>query len=258
MHALKPGNVRIGSPAHDVGADDFLRSAEACAAALTDSNLRIGARILRAIEATRRVVTTNTNLGIVLLAAPLCRAVQSGSELRAAVERELATLDREDAIDAYAAIRLANPGGLGKSPRHDVHEPPNVTLLEAMHEAAERDTIARQYAEGFRDIFELGVPAWHVGLARLGGEERAATLVFLEFLGKFPDSHIQRKLGAAAANAVTTRAQALLRHCRNGWPQALETELLEWDQVLKRERINPGTSADLTVASILAAKLIEE
>jgi triphosphoribosyl-dephospho-CoA synthase len=259
IRAIKPGNVRVGSSAHDVSADDFLRSAAACAPALTAPNTRIGWRILRAIEATRQVVPSNTNLGIVLLAAPLARAAETSDGLRAGVERELACLDREDAVHAYAAIRLANPGGLGESPRHDVRDEPNVTLLEAMREAAPRDSIARQYAEGFRDIFQLGVPAWHAGLTRLGAEERAATFLFLELLAAFPDSHIQRKLGAAAAQSITDRAIELSRCLKTrGWSESLEAELVEWDQALKRDRINPGTSADLTVASILAAKLLEE
>jgi triphosphoribosyl-dephospho-CoA synthase len=257
VRALKPGNVRVDSPAHDVSANDFLVSAEACAPALCEPRARIGRRIRRAIEATRGVVASNTNLGIVLLAAPICRAAETDFDFRAGVERELAALDREDAVQAYAGIRLANPGGLGESPRHDVREQPNVTLLEAMREAALRDSIARQYAAGFRDIFDLGVSTWHAGLVRLGTEERVATLVFLEFLAAFPDSHIQRKLGAAAAQAVTVRAIEFLRRLQESWSAALEAELLEWDRDLRHDRINPGTSADLTVASILAAKLME-
>jgi triphosphoribosyl-dephospho-CoA synthase len=258
VRALKPGNVHVGSPALDVSAHDFLRSAEACAPALTDPNTRIGLRIFRAIEATRRVVASNTNLGIVLLAAPLARAAETGVGLRAGVERELAALDREDAVHAYAAIRLANPGGLGESPRHDVRAEPDLTLLEAMREAAPRDSIARQYSEDYRDIFELGVPAWRAGLTRLVAEE-AATSVFLQFLAAFPDSHIERKLDATAAQSIRVRGIELSRRLQEGgWSDSLEAELLEWDQALKRDRINPGTSADLTVASIFAAKLLEE
>ena len=75
--ALKPGNVRLGSPAHRMTADDFLRSARASAPVLCAAGARVGMRVWRAIEETHRVVHCNTNLGIVLLAAPLCRAAES-------------------------------------------------------------------------------------------------------------------------------------------------------------------------------------
>src|SRR5450432_2357064 len=104
--ALKPGNVRDGAPFRDMHADDFRRSAAACAALLGATG-RIGATIHAAIAATRRVVHCNTNLGIVLLAAPLCRAAVLDVDLRRGLRSALGSLDRDDAVEAYEIGRAS-------------------------------------------------------------------------------------------------------------------------------------------------------
>jgi triphosphoribosyl-dephospho-CoA synthase len=254
--ALKPGNVRVGVPAHGMDADDFLRSAQACAPALGQRGASVGQRVLEAIGRTQRVVHCNTNLGIVLLAAPLFGAAESGGDLRPALARQLAGLDRGDATLVYQAIRLARPGGLGTRERHDVSSEPQVTLLEAMREAQQRDRIARQYAQGYVDVFELGLPHWRHALARFGDEPWAATYLYLVYLSTWPDSLIERKFGAATAQAVLERA----RQFRSQWSahadlNDIKARLLSWDEELRHAGLNPGTSADLTVATVFAAKL---
>ncbi len=168
----------------------------------------VGERILRAIQATRAVVAFNTNLGIVLLCAPLAHAalvpaVEPG--LRERLRAVLAQLDIEDAELTYRAIRLAQPGGLGSSPRHDVSSAPSVTLLEAMQEARLRDRIAWQYATGFEDVFESGTGLVRAALARWGSTEWAAVAVYLAFLARYPDSHVARKHGDEVAREVVSR-----------------------------------------------------
>ena len=59
----------------------------------------------------------------------------------------------EDAREVYAAIRLANPGGLNDAAEQDVRDEPTVTLHEAMALAKDRDSVARQYADNFSDVF---------------------------------------------------------------------------------------------------------
>ena len=254
--ALKPGNVRIGVPAHGMTADDFLRSAQACAPALSRSGASVGERLLEAIRRTRRVVHCNTNLGIVLLAAPLFRAAEAGGDLRTAVAQQLAGLDRSDAVQAYEAIRLARPGGLGISAQHDVSVEPQVTLLEAMRAAQQRDSIARQYAQGYGDVFELGLSQWGYALARFHDEAWAATYLFLAYLSNWSDSLIERKYGSATAQAVSAQAREF--HSQLSSYSELDdirARLLSWDEQLRGSGLNPGTSADLTVATVFAAKL---
>src|SRR5438067_1134724 len=126
--ARKPGNVHRYRDFEDATYADFLLSAAAIAPVLAGAPRRgIGASILEAVRATRRVIGSNTNLGIVLLLAPLA-AVHEGDDLRAGLTRLLAELDVEDARLVYEAIRLARPGGLGRVAEQDVAEEPTQTL----------------------------------------------------------------------------------------------------------------------------------
>src|SRR5688572_28330228 len=70
--AFKPGNVNLVFGFRDMTAFDLLASAAAIAPVLEQAPLRrVGDTILDCIRATRKVTATNTNLGIVLLLAPL-------------------------------------------------------------------------------------------------------------------------------------------------------------------------------------------
>jgi triphosphoribosyl-dephospho-CoA synthase len=258
LRALKPGNVHDYAGGHGMSVADFEASAEASASAIAAPGLRVGERILEAIGRTRAVVGCNTNLGIVLLAAPLAsaRLADRDGPLRPAVQRVLAGLDRDDAERAFEAIRLAAPGGLGDSPRHDVRDPATVGLREAMAAARGRDRIAEQYADGFADIFDMGVPTLAAATARWGDEAWAASVTYMTFLVAFPDSHVARKCGPAAAQALRRRIAPLAAALAAASdPQSLVPEMLRLDAALKEEGINPGTSADLTVASLLAQRL---
>jgi triphosphoribosyl-dephospho-CoA synthase len=259
LEALKPGNVHRHAPGHGMSTLDFERSAAAAAPSMGDRRLSVGARILAAVEATQEAVGCNTNLGIVLLCAPLAQAVlrrMPEQGFRAALSEVLTALDVVDASLAFQAIRLAAPGGLGSSARHDISEEPSVTLLEAMREAASRDRIARQYVTEFADVFRIGVT--RLGSLRARGlpESWAVTGTYLAFLASFSDSHILRKFGRPSAEAVRQKARELDRRVRAGEStSSLLADLLAFDGVLKSGNLNPGTSADLTVASHFAATL---
>ncbi len=158
----KPGNVSLASPGHGMTATQFIASAQAAAPALFAPQQRVGHRIEAAVTASWAAAGCNTNLGIVLLCAPIAAAVERCSpatSLRHALEAVLADLDRDDAAAAFRAITLAQPGGLGDAPAEDVRRPPTLGLREAMALAASRDSIARQYANGFADLFEIALPA---------------------------------------------------------------------------------------------------
>lgn len=257
LQALKPGNVHVHADGHAMTVADFLASAEASAPHIADPHLPVGRRIEAAVAATRAAVGQNTNLGILLLAAPLAAAAQAGGDLAQSLARVLAGLTVEDAAACYRAIRLAAPGGLGRSGRHDVADEPTIMLRAAMQEAAERDLIARQYANGFADVLGLGVGRLAEGGARGWREPWAVGSAFLGFLGRFPDSHIVRRHGAEVAERVRLKAAALDRDLLAAAEPAERTAaLLAFDAELKRDGINPGTGADLTVASCLAASLL--
>src|SRR5262249_3564043 len=165
-------------------------------------------------------------------------------------------LDIQDASLAFKAIALAAPGGLGTAPRHDVRAPATVTLRQAMAEAAHRDRIAQQYISDFADVFTLGETSLAVALARWAQPKWATLAVYLAFLSAFPDSHVVREHGGAVADEVRRRSEEFRRLLQqSSEPDALVPDLLAWDAALKQRGINPGTSADLTVATLFVHRL---
>jgi triphosphoribosyl-dephospho-CoA synthase len=259
LDAPKPGNVHRFASGHGMTVADFERSAEAAAPAIADPRPGCGRRVLAAVRATRHAVGLNTNLGILLLCAPLAEAfLVEGARprLEAATRRVLAALGVDDARAVFEAIRLANPGGLGRAERYDVAEDPVVGLGEAMRAAAGRDRIAWNHVNGFADIFERGLPWWRGARARGRSAVWACAEVHLRFLAGLPDTHIARKSGQDVAEAVRNRAAPLCAALQAaGDPAAVLDRLLAFDAELKAEGLNPGTTADLTVATVFAALL---
>jgi triphosphoribosyl-dephospho-CoA synthase len=259
LRAYKPGNVSLHSEGHDMTVEDFRRSARASAPYLTDPVASLGQKIFRAVEATRDAVGCNTNLGIVLLAAPLIQAFMTPdprNSLRDAVKTILLNTTLDDAEWVYRAIRLAQPGGLGEAPEQDVSDAPEVTLLETMQLAASRDSIARQYANYFADVFHMAVPLYHAQLSRWEDEEWAAVAVFVGIISRYTDSHIERKFGAECSRQISNRMTEVGRVLfASPLPRINLDVLKEVDLDFKSRGINPGTTADLTVATLLAARL---
>ena len=207
LDAPKPGNVHRFAPGHRMEVADFVRSAEASAAPIASRGARVGTRVRAAVEATLETVGQNTNLGIILLCAPLAAAAEAeDAPLRPALTRVLDRLDLFDAADVFSAIAAANPAGLGRAPRHDVNAPATVSLREAMAEAAERDRIARQYVTAYDDVFSLGLPALEIACQRHSDARWSTLAVYLAFLAAMPDTHIVRKFDLGAAEAVRREA----------------------------------------------------
>ena len=248
--ARKPGNVHRFRDFADTTYLDFIASAAAIGPVFA-ADLPVGEIVLAGVRATRLVTPANTNLGILLLLAPL--AATRETNLRAEVERVLAALTREDAARVYEAIRLVNPGGLGKVDEGDVADEPDRGLRELMALAAGRDAVARQYATGYRDAFEVGIPALREGLARTGCLEGAIISAHLCLMSRCPDTLIARKRGFAEAQESASRAAEVLDL---GWPDTPEgwarcDELDAWLREGGNSR-NPGATADLIAACLFA------
>jgi triphosphoribosyl-dephospho-CoA synthase len=259
LQAFKPGNVSVYSEGHGMTVEDFRASAKASAPLLCDPQLSLGEKIFHAVRATREITGCNTNLGIVLLAAPLmdaCLKGDPGQSVRENLRRVLDQTTLEDAGWAYQAIRLAAPGGLGESAEQDVREAPAVTLREAMAIAAGRDNIAKQYYNYYADIFEFAIPRYYTMRNLWGAEEWAVVGVFAALLTAFPDSHIERKFGAQFTRMVMDRMQRIEQLLSESSELAQTLQLLRSvDTEFKSAGINPGTTADLTVACLLAVRL---
>lgn len=254
LRALKPGNVAASRPGHGMSGRDFLLSARLSAVALCVPQAPLGQRLRDAASATRDAVGCNTNLGILLLCAPLLMAAQqrrAGQGLRKAVMAVLQNADLADTENLYQAIRIAAPGGLGDAPKHDVRDPVEASVLEVMAEAAHRDRIAAQYVDGFRDLLGARRETLAGDWRRWQSLSWATTALYLGYLAEAPDSHTLRRQGAQTARWLMEQAAPLADAvAASDDPRRLRGQLLTFDRELHAQGINPGTCADLTVATI--------
>ena len=258
--APKPGNVNRCHDFSDARLEDFLLSAIAIGPSFENAaRSGVGQIILDAVQSTRRWVRSNTNLGMILLFAPLakaCAGVTAAANIRQELILVLNSLTVEDARLAYDAIRLANPGGLGSVARADVSDEPSITLLEAMRLAQERDSIAREYVTGYEITFEIGLPALGEAYAQAGNYSDAIVQSFLTIISRVPDTLIVRKNGEEAARQVSQMAIDVLN---KGGIYSFEgrAALGSMDKALrdKTHRLNPGTTADITAAALFLTLL---
>jgi triphosphoribosyl-dephospho-CoA synthase len=246
--AAKPGNVHPAASFADLTHADLVAAAVAIAPVLERATTApLGRTILEAVSAARSAADTNASLGIILLTAPLA-AVPDGEPLSAAaVDQVLARLDAGDAADVYRAIALARPGGMGRVDRDDVAGPPPTDLRAAMRAAADRDQIARLWAEGFGPLFAGAVADLSTSVDAGMPLLDAIVECHLRQLAREPDSLIARKHGAAAAAKVSAAAAAILRLSATERPAATAA----FDASLRSPlRLNPGTTADIVAAAL--------
>lgn len=262
LEALKPGNVHIFSDGHGMTVQHFIASAEAVSEVIVHPTLSLGERILHSVQATQNVVKMNTNLGMILLCAPLIHsALQPGtSTLLQKLKTVLANTTIDDAENTFAAIRLASPAGLGTSEQYDVHQTATCTLIQAMQTAVgndfPRDMIAQQYTNNYAEVVE-GLVVYQKALAIWQRPAWAVTAVHLHYLAHFLDSHIVRKYGETIAGLVQNEAgEHEIAFLKAFNPKNYQAPLLQFDVALKKRGLNPGTSADLTVATLLLANLL--
>jgi len=260
LQALKPGNVHAFADGHGMTIQDFILSADVTAEIMARADLTVGERIFYAAEATKNAVGQNTNLGVLLLCAPIIEAalhLADSQSLARNLNQVLSALTVGDAGYVAKAIVLASPAGLGEATQHDVHKTPNVSLLEMMRAAQDRDRIAWQYANDFQDIMAFGMTRYADALVKWGNPAWSATAVYLSFLAHYPDTHVVRKYGATFAESLRQEASAFEQmHIAAENPKLVQKKLLDWDASLKQRGINPGTSADLTVATLLVSELL--
>jgi triphosphoribosyl-dephospho-CoA synthase len=260
IEAFKPGNVSVYADGHDMTVRDFIKSAEVCSPLLCQTKAGLGQRVLESVKATQEVVGCNTNLGMLLLFAPIVMAAEKPfnniKELRNNLELTLTSISKEDAKQVFEAICLANPGGLGKVESEDVNSQPQCTLIEAMQLASHRDAVALQYTNNFKEIFELGFSSIKYFDQSWNSVKWSTVSCYLMFMSSIADSHIQRKYGAELAEQIRKKSGVIAERFQKTSDPESEIDLIQrFDEELKAENINPGTCADLTAASLLVYTL---
>jgi len=254
--APKVGNVHRGADFEDLTFTDFAVSAVLIGPAMDRAaSAGVGRTVLDAITATRSAVATNTNLGIVLLIAPLAVVARSKPLTTASVGEVLDALTAEDCRLVYEAIRLAQPGGLGKSAEMDVAGEPPQSLLAAMQAAADRDLVARQYATSFELVLNDLLPALVADRKQGWSLTNAIVHSHLAAIARHGDTLIARKCGPEVARQVSLLAAQALEAGQPG-EENYFAALADFDFWLRADghRRNPGATADL-IAAVLFASL---
>ena len=242
--APKAGNVHPGAAFENMSYADFIRSAEIIAPILSEAEQNgVGKTVLQSMTATMEGVGCNTNLGIVLLLAPLC-AVPKSASLKQGISKILNQLTVDDARDVYQAIRLTQAGGMGTVNKGDISAEPTGTLLEMMQLAAGYDQNAAQYAMGYQDVFEFGIPRLEETIDFSTDWQQAVMRLHIAWIAAFSDSLIIRKCGMETGKQAQQMANDILQA---GYPHHSTSQKLfsEFDAWLRADgnRRNPGTSA---------------
>ena len=258
IELIKPGNVNIKSPHSDTNAEDYLESSLLSSKELFKPDYSLGERILNSIKITRSKIKTNTNLGIILLCAPIIHACIYFNNLtmREGIKKTLSSSTVKDTQDLCMAINISAPGGLGTREIYDTASKPTVNILEIMNHSASYDRISYQYSHDYSDIFDFIIPRLVFLNKKHNSLDISLSLMFMEILAKIPDSHISRKFDDKIAKKTSNNASDLLKILdREYSPDYLADRLNNLDYEYKKKGINPGTTADLLVASLMIYKI---
>jgi len=248
--ARKPGNVHPEASFPDLNYADFVKSAAVIAPILADiESHKIGFFIKECLCETQKVISSNSNLGMVLLLAPLA-AVPSEKTIAEGIHEVLQQLTIQDAKEVYEAIRIANPGGLGKTEAEDVATEPTGRLRDAMCLAAAHDSVASEYVNDFCITIGTAAPALQAFWNQCSNWEEAVIRLQLRLMSDFPDTLIARKCGIEEAQQSAVYASEVLQADR------FNSSLSQFDSWLrlKGNQRNPGTTADLIVAALFVAQ----
>ena len=254
VEIIKPGNVNINSPHKDTSAKDYMLSSVNSSHQLFVKDISLGDRVLNSIIETKKETKVNTNLGIVLLCAPIIHALINYNQtgLKEAIILTIDESSKDDTVKICEAINITNPGGLGKSGKFDTKSLPRMKLRDIMNYSSSYDRISYQYSHNFVDILDFIVPriSFHIGNKQ--SLDISLSLTYMEILSRIPDSHISRKFGDKIAKKTSNNASDLLKILdRESSPDYIANELINLDYEYKKKGINPGTTADLLVAGLM-------
>lgn len=263
----KPGNVHRTRDYDDMEFEDFVISGivigdtirEACADVDVE-NPQLGRYILQAVAETDRWIKNNTNLGIVMMTTPIAVAAAISSdfdEIRGNVKLLMSNTSVDDACDLYDAINIADAGGMGDQDEYDVASDNaknelrenSQTMYDVLKISAPWDMLAREMTSDMPAVFEIGYPTYHE-LKSEKSKNEACVLTFLTILSQVPDTLISRKYGSDEALKISMMTRDLLK--LKDQPDFAD-KLKEFDNYLFKNKYNPGTTADLTAASIFVS-----
>jgi triphosphoribosyl-dephospho-CoA synthase len=254
IECIKPGNVNLLLGHHDTLSDDFITSYNVTSKIITSSRLSLGEIIFNCIKLTKEKVNKNTNLGIILLCSLFSKSLtlKKNISIKDAIKESVLTSSHDDVLKICDAISLAQPGGLNQHSKYDVDSRPNISLYNIMKMSDSYDMISKQYSCFFENIFEFVLPTFMTSIERIKNIKLAISYTFLKILEKYPDSHICRKYDDKFAKKTSNEASDLIKILDgDARLESWGKKLMSLDNHFKMARVNPGTTADLLVASMM-------
>lgn len=212
----------------------------------------------------------NVLLGHILLLAPLAAAASlclktnnlNFDDFSYYLNKIIDEATVEDTINLYKAIRLCNPGGLGKVKKFDINDDSSlreiseekITLKKIYNLSSEYDLISLEYSTGFHIILNEGLPYFLEMYNQFDDPNIASVNTFLKILSLHPDTLIIRKLGIDSASYVSNFASKIIEKGGISSEEGLKLTF-ELDRELqeKKGKSNPGTTADLIAGVIFCA-----
>lgn len=265
----KPGNVHRTRDYDDMVFEDFIISGivigdtirEACSDVDVE-NPQLGKYILQAVAETDRWIKNNTNLGIVMMTTPIAVAAaisDSFDDIRENIKLLMGNTSVDDACDLYDAINIADAGGMGDQDEYDVASDNaknelrenGQTMYDVLKISAPWDMLAREMTSDMPAVFEIGYPTYHK-LKQEKSQNEACILTFLTILSHVPDTLISRKYGSDEALKISMMTRDVLKLKDD---DDFMDMVKQFDDYLFDNHYNPGTTADLTAASIFVSYL---
>jgi triphosphoribosyl-dephospho-CoA synthase len=273
----KPGNVHRTRDFPDMVFEDFLisgvvigdimkRAANLGLKHCPDSleKIEIGKLIKEAVEETDKWVANNTNLGIIMLLTPLSAAAGMSNdiiELQDNLDNIMRATTPYDAANLYDAINIADAGGMGEKDELDVGSDDaksrlidkGINMYDVLDLSAQWDMLAYELTKAMPITFEIGYPTFN-GVKQTSTINNATVQSFLTILSIYPDTLIARKYDIETAQKVSEDARLII--AEGGILTDKGVEMInDFDKDLIRQKLNPGTTADLTASSVMVALL---
>lgn len=210
----------------------------------------------------------NVNLGIILLFAPISAAagyilkdeIIQVDDLIQVAKKAIKYTTPKDAVSVYRSIRYSMTDKvLGSVSDLDVSERSStkqilrekLNLYEVFMKCAERDTICKEWVSGYDITSKKGYPYLVEAIKSSSNINTATIDTFLYLLSENPDSLIVRKNDLTTAKRVSDKAREILDH--GGYGTMIgrkQTETFDLELQGTNGLLNPGTTADLTAASL--------
>ena len=282
----KPGNVHRTRDFHDMVFEDFLisgivigdtiRVAASRACEINNSisfkEANLGKYILQSVKETDNWIANNTNLGIVMLLTPIAMSAAISSdlkELRENIHEIMVNSTVIDTIALYEAIGIADAGGMGDQEEFSVTDKEatkelidnNLNIFDVLNISSSWDVLAKELTNKMPVTFDIGYPTFSK-LKKEYSINLATVITFLTILSQVPDTLISRKYGDEKAEEVSTLAMEVLdsldldSDISNDMVK-FNKKLADFDDYLFENKLNPGTTADLTASSIMISYLAD-